>query len=640
MYIVSYSVCGFIIYLVALFCTIVKKKLDKVQNRVFAANLAIGVSDTFFNTMSANVLNWTDKSFPTALAGFFHTGYYASHAMMELGFIIYVLICSGLTYRDNKKTYISCFVPWIITEIIVLSNPVTNFMYSLGKDGSFDRGMGVYLLYIIAIYYFILCNVYVFKYKTALGGKFKMIVFFIFFSAFGAVIQLVWPKYLLELFFESLAYVGVLLTIENEDEEIHPITKCYNKTSFVKDMNKYLDNNIKYCLVELDLENIDYLSATLGIDKMNRIQREIADWFNSFDKRLSVYDCDEGRFIIAGYGQDKEEKILEVRDKIKEVFSEGWKSNDLLIPLETQLVFFRVPEDMDSIEGIMAVLDRRKDIVHERFHEVKDKELKSINRKFLVEKAMEKAINNHSFQVYYQPIYNVKKDCYDCAEALTRLFDDELGLIVPDEFIPIAEKSGMIFEMGEQIFRQVCRDMTEKRFLSLGIEYIVVNLSPVQCMKPTLVRNYKKVINEYGMDPMCINFEINESAMNSLDKKFLEAMGEFKKMGFRFSIDDYGMSLVNLEYLYTIDFDIIKLDKRLLWRKDDNIVANNILEGTIEFFKKIGKKILIKGVETESQKEYLVEKGCDFIQGFLCSKPLTCRNFVDFCENFIKQRKK
>lgn len=112
---------------------------------------------------------------------------------------------------------------------------------------------------------------------------------------------------------------------------------------------------------------------------------------------------------------------------------------------------------------------------------------------------MKQALAEHQFAVYYQPIFSVEKQRFTSAEALVRLQNDELGFISPEEFIPLAEKNGLILEIGEFVFREVCRFIVEERLLSRGIEYIEVNLSVVQCMQESLYQDLLNVMDEYHL---------------------------------------------------------------------------------------------------------------------------------------------
>ena len=222
------------------------------------------------------------------------------------------------------------------------------------------------------------------------------------------------------------------------------------------------------------------------------------------------------------------------------------------------------------------------------------------------------------------------------AEALCRLIDDEFGYIPPDEFIPVAERNGSILEIGRIVFEEACRFYQEGRLRQLGIEYIEVNLSVVQCMSRELEKVFDNVLSKYSIDASRINLEITESATAENQELLFDTIETLKQRGFNFSLDDYGTGYSNIAYMYEMPFSIIKIDKSILWKAlhptsgtgSKNAVI--YLENTIRMLKAMDYKILVEGVETMEQKLLLEELGVDYMQGFYFSKPVRKDVFTDY----------
>ena len=245
-------------------------------------------------------------------------------------------------------------------------------------------------------------------------------------------------------------------------------------------------------------------------------------------------------------------------------------------------------------------------------------------------------IENEEFQVYYQPIWNYRTGKVTSAEALCRLIDDEYGIIPPDEFIPVSERNGAILEIGRFVFEEVCRFYQEGRLRSLGIDYIEVTLSVVQCMSRDLEKVFDETLDLYSLDASCINLEITESATAENRKLLFDTIDTLRKRGFSFSLDDYGTGYSNISYMYEMPFSIIKIDKSILWKainpKTGERQRNAViyLENTIRMLKDMGYTILVEGVESIEQKLFLEELECDHLQGYLISKPVQKQIFTDF----------
>ncbi len=176
---------------------------------------------------------------------------------------------------------------------------------------------------------------------------------------------------------------------------------------------------------------------------------------------------------------------------------------------------------------------------------------------------LKNAIQNDGIQMYYQPIYSSVQREFHSAEALVRLKDTStIGFVSPEEFIPIAERRGLIVDMSMIIFDQVCRFIQEDNLEKLGLQYIEVNLSAVHCMDNRLVPQLTSLMNKYGIRPNQLNLEITETTALDVNKYVAGNLGKLIEMGCGFSMDDYGTGYSNLSQIVDMTFDIAKIDKR------------------------------------------------------------------------------
>ena len=146
----------------------------------------------------------------------------------------------------------------------------------------------------------------------------------------------------------------------------------------------------------------------------------------------------------------------------------------------------------------------------------------------------------------------------------------------------------------------------------------------------------KEILDKYNVSASSINLEITESAAANSPEMFLNTMSELKDLGFTFSMDDYGTGYSNLSHMYDTDFDIIKLDKSILWNSYKSKKADIILQNTVKMIKEMEHNIVIEGVETEEQKEYVSSLGCDYCQGYYFSKPVDKNEFIEYCKKYNK----
>ena len=244
----------------------------------------------------------------------------------------------------------------------------------------------------------------------------------------------------------------------------------------------------------------------------------------------------------------------------------------------------------------------------------------------------------NGIEMYYQPIYDIENKKFTNFEALVRLKDDKtLGYVSPEEFIPLAEKNGLIMRLSDNIFNQVFNFVSSNSLSDKGVNHIEVNLSGLQSVDAALPGQMSQLLKKYGLNPSIVNLEITESIAITSSYMLKKNMAKLKKIGCTFSMDDFGTGYSNLSQMAQTDYELIKIDKSLLWPCFDNKnpVQKNakiILENMITMILNLGKKIVVEGVETKEQLEYLEKLGVTFIQGYYFSKPLPADEFLKFLD--------
>jgi EAL domain-containing protein (putative c-di-GMP-specific phosphodiesterase class I) len=238
----------------------------------------------------------------------------------------------------------------------------------------------------------------------------------------------------------------------------------------------------------------------------------------------------------------------------------------------------------------------------------------------------------------YQPIYDIKSNCFASAEALVRLsYTGDFGFISPEEYIPIAEKNGLISKIGAIVFKKVCRFASVNNISKLGVKYIEVNLSGVQAADSNISVQLKEIMDSYGIGAGFINLEITETALIDYQDILCDNMSKLREIGCTFSMDDFGTGYSNISQLTELNYDIIKIDKSLVWPCFDeyncNIRSSRIvLDNIVSLIQQINAKIVVEGIETKEQFDYMKKLGVDYIQGYYFSKPLKENDYISYLE--------
>lgn len=254
---------------------------------------------------------------------------------------------------------------------------------------------------------------------------------------------------------------------------------------------------------------------------------------------------------------------------------------------------------------------------------------------FHLEKDLRGAIENQEFELYFQPIICLKSGKVVRLEALIRWNHPERGLVNPLSFIPLAEETGIIVEIGEWVLRQACIESKKwQEFFNVDIG-VSVNISARQFQFQNIVRLIQKVSKDTNVYLPSLEIEITETtAMKNIDYS-VKVLNELKLLGLNISIDDFGIGYSSLSCINILPVDIIKIDRTFTRNIDGDSKNVIIVENLISMAHKLNLKVVAEGVETPDQLKFLMEKQCDQLQGYLFTKPLSCKKIYAYIEDHI-----
>lgn len=253
-----------------------------------------------------------------------------------------------------------------------------------------------------------------------------------------------------------------------------------------------------------------------------------------------------------------------------------------------------------------------------------------VRRRHVIEELLEEALSAGRFEVYYQPLCTVRDGKFTEAEALLRLKDKSGTYISPDEFIPVAEETGGIVEIGYAVLRSVCRYLNYLLSCRIDIDSISVNLSVVQLMREDAVSKLLSVIRESGVSPNRISFEITESILVRNYELLARRIRELSAAGVQFALDDFGTGYSNLSHVIDLPFDAVKIDKSLIWDSMENRKCSIMIRDLTKTFRNMNMTVTAEGVETEEHDLFVRLCGCDRIQGFRYARPMPESRATDY----------
>jgi len=435
---------------------------------------------------------------------------------------------------------------------------------------------------------------------------------------------------------------NVIQYLANHDS----LTDLPNRRYFYDLLNKQVNEakfkNETFSVMLLDLDRFKYVNDSIGHIIGDKLLLEVSKRITaSIKKEDFVARVDGDEFYIILPNSDREQSI-----KQAEIILDSFKQPFVLDQYEFYItaciglaVFPYDAEDSNSlIQKADAALNRAKEQGKNKFNVFHSGMNIESYRSFLLQNDLRKAIDNDELFLVYQPKVNIITGKITSAEALLRWKHPVWGIIPPNEFIPLAEETGFIFELDRWVFKNVCKQIKEWNEKHFEPIRIAVNLSAKHFIEVNFIQNILNVLNEYQIETSQIEFEITENALLVNEASVKQTLNQIKDAGIHLSLDDYGTGYSSILYLRHFPFDSIKIDRSYIIDLPDN--KNNskeIVESTINLASKMNISIIAEGVETVEQLEILQELHCDEVQGYIYSPPISPENLVKFVTNYAER---
>ena len=382
----------------------------------------------------------------------------------------------------------------------------------------------------------------------------------------------------------------------------------------------------------LDLDRFKAINDTLGHNVGDQLLKIAAERLRS-----CVRDCD----TVARLGGDEftiiVDDIVEVRDaavvaqKILDTLSQPFNLHEHEVFISVSIGLTLYPNDDENADNLLRNADsamyRAKEYGRNNYQfYVADMNVKARER-LMLESQLRRALDRNEFTLYYQPRVDLSSGKVIGAEALLRWRHPDRGLVPPVQFIPILEETGMIIPVGEWVLQQASQQNRAWQDLGLPKIRMAVNLSVRQFIQKELADSILSIIERAGLAPEYLELEITEDLLLEHNQTNIKTLTKLRNRGVHISIDDFGTGYSSLSYLKRLPIDTLKIDQSFLRDIENDPDNKAITSAIIAMANSLHLNVLAEGVETEEQLAFLRAQGCNEIQGFSFSKPLTAEEF-------------
>lgn len=415
-------------------------------------------------------------------------------------------------------------------------------------------------------------------------------------------------------------------------------TRLYYDARLREALDVAKSNGNKIAIVFLDLDGLKVVNHTFGHAMGDSLLKQVA-------QRLA--GCINAKGVLCRLGGD-EFLIFQELDQIAEADALGrsiilalntsFNCEDEELHVTTHLGMSIYPKDGERIETLLRNADtalyRAKEEGKNKYQIYTPEMSSEAERRVILENSFRRALKRNEFIVYYQPQVDITSGQIVGVEALVRWQNPEFGLVPPVDFIPIAERTGLIVPMGERVLKLACNQAKAWQDAGLPPIFVAVNLSGRQFQQQDLAKTVARILKESGLKPEYLELEITESyAMQNADFT-ISVLKDLKNMGVRVSIDDFGTGYSSLSYLKQFPIDTLKIDRSFV--RDLSNASNDaaIADAVIALAHSLKLLVVAEGVETRDQLAILKQHRCDRMQGYLFSPPVP----ADALEKLLRNR--
>ncbi len=421
-----------------------------------------------------------------------------------------------------------------------------------------------------------------------------------------------------------------------------PLTGLPNRTTLSAHLTDLLvrvrESNEMLAMLFLDLDRFKQVNDTLGHSVGDLLLKAVADRLQRCVRSgdmVARLGGDEFTIIVdRAKSRDAVARIAQtICDSIEQPFS--FSGQEIFVTTSIGISLF--PVDGQDIGDLMKHADtamfRAKEVGCSYYFYERDMEA-AVTRKMEIEADLRRSISRDQIDVYYQPKADLSTKEIVGMEALVRWNHPLKGLIQPQEFIPLAEETGLINEIGLWVLIGSCLQVQEWIKKGYSGYSIAVNLSGVQLENGEIIRQVQQVLDETQIDPTLLELEITESTIMHHPERVIEVLKRLKEMGVKLAVDDFGTGYSSLNYLKRFPIDLLKIDAEFVRDVETDSDDRAIIQSIIALAKSMRLKVVAEGVETRKQQELLIDMGCDYIQGYYVGRPVGAEEFE---ENVLKK---
>jgi diguanylate cyclase (GGDEF)-like protein/PAS domain S-box-containing protein len=397
------------------------------------------------------------------------------------------------------------------------------------------------------------------------------------------------------------------------------------------------DSNQQLAVLFIDLDRFKIINDTLGHSVGDAMLIEIGNRIKDIiDKNILFARIGGDEFVVVLRDIKAKKKSIILAEQILNVVRKPIKAYSYHLNTTASIGITLYPDHAKDKQKLLQYADAAmyaaKENGKDTFQFYTTKLSLDVKDRLNIEQELSNALTNNEFYLYYQPQYELQSGRITGVEALIRWENRKLGFVSPDEFIEIAEDTGMIVSIGYYVIQEACSVYMRLKKLGYELDIISINVATIQFREDDFVEKVKDIFAKTGIEAKNVEFEITERFIMEFSAQKMSMIDSFRSLGCRISIDDFGTGYSSMSYLKKLPLDTIKIDKSFIDEVTFNTHDKVVTKAIIALSKNLGYQVIAEGIENKEQEEFLKENGCDIAQGYYFAKPMAEDDLIEFLE--------
>ena len=609
----SYETASLVFLAIIIWRFFSQRQFPLHSNKIFGIVLLMAMGDIASDILSTVTMI---PGTPAGIPYFFNTLYYLLQIAFPTALAVYIIELAGNSRQLPRKFTALCCMPANLAELVIIIGLPLGKVFTISESMEYTRGPLANLTYINFAFYMVFSIVLLIYFRKDLLRE--VILSFAALDiiiALCVVMQYIHSDILLTGLGIAAALVIMYFNIEDPRKMTDTTTDAFNHSAFRIFLQAAKRNGNHFNMLAIHIEGLRKINTIYGTKYGDMLLKHYSDYLAE-DRRIWVFRLSGTRFVLITFSDSLLDKIIKNIDSYEPPLIDESR-----IKFDVTGCIIRNAESIEPnivlsiIESslITNVSSENRSVLTEVDYDF----IAKIERMTLIESVLKDSIlTGEGFTMHYQPVYSLEHRSFISAESLLRFYNPRLRNVRPDEFIPIAEETGIAPMLDELVVRLVFGDVAAGTFKDLGLSYVQINLSVASFANDRITEYIISLLSEYDVDPSFIVFEITETATNCESDVIKYNMDTLCAHGFRFAMDDFGTGYSSITRQISLPFSIVKLDKSLLYS------SRSIFRELVSLLQKMPLKIVAEGVETKEQSDFVGSLGVDMIQGYLYAKPM------------------